>query len=137
MSRTATEFMRLRGLYGNSREEYLQFVIESGVATDAERGEYRDSYRKEVLALWESHSAAIEADRARAEKADRAQIAFHSQQAMRLRQLGEYDLAVKREEYVLFLERTVGQGVLASSFSYRSLPGWGDEALRSAGATAA
>lgn len=115
------------GLRGDTRDDYLRLVVLTGVATDEERAEYRELYRANVLRTWERHAMAVESERAR----KREEIVQHEERAMRLRRLGEYDFAVKREEYILFLKRRLDDP-RCGPFNYRSLSGWGDEALRAA-----
>ena len=129
--------LRLSNRYSNTREDYLGYVIENGVATDEERAEYREFRRQAVLDSWNTHSAAIDAQRAEAAQHALDMIAFHQRQVLRLRRLGEYDYAAKREEYVLFLERRHRDGDVNlhymdpyQFFAYRSVRGWGDEELR-------
>lgn len=122
------------GWSDTSRESYLAFVISEGVATDEEMAEFRGFQREAVLAQWAEHvKQKQEAEQKRIEK-DKSNIEYHKKQTGLLRRIGEFDFAVKREEYILHLERRLKEDSRLD-FSYRSLPGWGDELVREAFST--
>jgi len=116
-----------------SRESYLAFVVSEGVATEEEQAEYRGLHREAVLAKWDEHAKKAEEVAQKKIEDARKNIEFHKGQAKKLRRIGEYDFAVKREEYILYLERAlaeVGHRPSDGHFIYRSLRDWGDDEIR-------
>lgn len=115
----------------DDRASYLQFLHDAGVLTPEEREEHVRLNRPKFLAMWNDH---VERRRKQREEQHEANLKEASNQrllAMRCRQVGLFDFAVKHEEIALFLEN----GGDPYEFSYRSLWGWGEHELREAEAS--
>lgn len=108
-----------------SREMYLDLVLRENVATEEEAAEYRAIHRATILAEWQKHVDKLTLRESRRNEEYASLLLHHAKRAIKLRQLGLFDYAVKREEYILLLERNEH---LALGGHFKGFPhGWGDE----------
>jgi hypothetical protein len=123
---------RIAGL-DSDRKSYLTYVVTLQVATEEEQAEYRGLMRDEALAVWDKHITAIEKREAERREHAIQNIGYHGKVARKLRSLGEFDLAVKREEFIYLLERRVDDPrfLYGSEGTWKGFPpSWGDDILR-------
>jgi len=107
------------GIYKDSREDYLTYVVYLNVATEEEQKEFNEIFRAKVLAAWNKHIK--DCDKQREEH--QSHIELQKKEIIKLRQLGRLDMANKREEFVLLLEKKEFPGY--TTWSYRSFDlGW-------------
>jgi hypothetical protein len=119
---------------GSDRASYLAFVVGEQVATEEEQAEYRVLNRDKVLKAWAEHAAEVEERAAERRERDLKTIEYHRGMVSKFRAIGAYDYAVKREEYVYFLEKRLDDVWAFSGMErFKGFPsGWGDELLREA-----